>query len=212
MDAFIPGASAPLQAAKPAVFQFGSTEVRTVDRDGQVWFVAGDVAKALNYADAVQMTRVLDEDEKGLHTMQTLGGNQQVVVLSESGLYHALLKSRKPEARPFRRWVTQEVLPAIRRNGTSSVADAQIPDAFQKTRYLLTVYADGRSQITPLPQDAAVLSAKNKTSMSTLMREFIPSEILPDLMHIGLDRLARMAERGRNVPVCATPADKEVEP
>ncbi|ACK79363.1 Bro-N domain-containing protein [Acidithiobacillus ferrooxidans] len=211
MDTHTPGASAPVQAAKSAVFQFHSTEVRTVDRDGQVWF-AGDVAKALNYADAVQMTRVLDEDEKGLHTMQTLGGNQQVVVLSESGLYHALLKSRKPEARPFRRWVTAEVLPAIRRNGTSSVAAAQIPDALQKTRYLLTVYADGRSQITPLPQDAAVLSAKNKISMSTLMREFIPSEILPDLMHIGLDRLARMAEQGRNVPVCATPVDKEVEP
>ena len=208
MDTHTSGASAPMQ---PAIFQFQSGEVRTVDRDGQVWFVAGDVAKALNYNETKDMTRFLDDDEKGAHIVPTLGGPQQITILSESGLYHALLKSRKPEARPFRRWVTQEVLPAIRRNSTSSVADAQVPDALQKTRYLFTVYADGRSQITPLPQDAAVLSTKNKTSMVTLMREFIPGEMLPDLIHIGLDRLARMAERSRNAPVCATPVDKEVE-
>ncbi len=217
MDTFNPGASAPMQATQPAVFQFHSTTVRTVDRDGQIWFVADDVAKALGYRESRDMTRVLDEDEAAPHTMRIRSENgtlqtREVTILSESGLYHALLKSREPEARHFRRWVTQEVLPAIRRNSTSSVADAQIPDALQKTRYLLTVYADGRSQITPLPQDAAVLSAKNKASMSTLMREFIPGEMLPDLMHIGLDRLARMVARGRNVPVCATPVDKEVEP
>ena len=103
--------------SRVASFSFKNIQVRTVDRDGQVWFVAGDVAKALGYADAVQMTRVLDEDEKGLHNVQTLGGKQQIVILSESGLYHALLKSRKPEARPFRKWVTAEVLPAIRKQG-----------------------------------------------------------------------------------------------
>ena len=216
MDTHTPGASAPVQALSPAIFQFHSTTVRTVDRDGQVWFVAGDVAKALGYADAIHLTRVLDEDEAALHNVEIRSENgtlqtREVTILSESGLYHALLKSRKPQARPFRRWVTQEVLPAIRRNGTSSVADAQIPDALQKTRYLLTVYADGCSQITPLSQDAAVLSATNNVSMATLMREFIPGEMLPDLMRIGLDRLARMAERGRNAPVRAIPVDKEVE-
>ena len=110
-----PGASA--QATQPTVFQFQSIEVRTVDRDGQIWFVASDVAKALGYADAIHLSRVLDEDEKGLHIVETLGGDQQVTIISESGLYHALLKSRKPQARPFRRWVTEEVLPTIRRTG-----------------------------------------------------------------------------------------------
>jgi len=110
-----PGASA--QATQPTVFQFQSIEVRTVDRDDQIWFVADDVAQALSYRTAKDMTRVLDVDEKGTHNMRTLGGDQQVTILSESGLYHALLKSRKPQARPFRRWVTEEVLPAIRRTG-----------------------------------------------------------------------------------------------
>jgi Prophage antirepressor len=107
----------PKKDSVPAVFLFQSTEVRAVDRDGQIWFVASDVAKALGYRDAMNMTRVLDPDEKGTHIMSTLGGDQQVAIISESGLFHALLKSRKREAKPFRRWVTQEVLPEIRRTG-----------------------------------------------------------------------------------------------
>jgi prophage antirepressor-like protein len=198
MDTHIPGASAPMQAAQPAIFQFHSVEVRTINRDGQVWFVAGDVAKALGYADAVQMTRVLDEDEAALHNMQIRSENgtiqtREVTILSESGLYHALLKSRKPEAKPFRKWVTTEVLPSIRRNGSFSSAGAQIPAELQKSRFLLTVYPDGRSDVITLPHDAAILSPTSKVSMSTLMREFVPVKLLPELMHIGLERIAKLA-------------------
>ena len=210
MDTHTPGASAPIRATQPAIFQFGSTEVRTVDRDGQVWFVADDVAKALAYRSAYDIARVLDEDEKDTHIMRTLGGDQQVTIISESGLYHALLKSRKPQARPFRRWVTQEVLPAIRRSGSFSGTATQI--LMQQDRFLLIFNGEGRPQITPLPHNVSILSATDKISMSTLMREHIPGEMLPDLMRIGLDRLARMAERGRNAPVRANPIDKEVKP
>ncbi len=109
-------------ASAPVVFHFNTLEVRTIDRDGQIWFVAGDVAQVLGYADAKQMTRWLDEDEAALHNVQTRSENgtvqsREVTIISESGLYHALLKSRKPEPKPFRRWVTQEVLPAIRQHG-----------------------------------------------------------------------------------------------
>ena len=194
MDTSIPGASAPEQALAPVIFRFNTIEVRTVDINGQVWFIAGDIAKALDYADAVQMTRVLDEDEKGLHTMQTLGGDQQVTIISESGLYHALLKSRKPQARPFRRWVTQEVLPAIRRSGSYSNADRGIPNLTQQGRFLLTIFEEGGPQLTPLAKDVCLLSATNKGSMATLMREFIPDEMLADIIRVGIDRLARMAE------------------
>ncbi len=215
MDTHAPGASAPMQAVLPATFQFHSIEVRTVNRDGQVWFVAGDVAKALNYADAVQMTRVLDEDEAALHTVQSRSENgtlqtREVTIISESGLYHALLKSRKREAKPFRKWVTAEVLPAIRRSGSFSDTATQIP--MQQDRFLLIFNVEGRPQITPLPHNVSILSATDKISMSTLMREYIPGEMLPDLMRIGLDRLAKMAERGRNAPVRANPIDKEVKP
>lgn len=100
-----------------AVFNFKSTEVRTIEKDGLIWFVASDIAKALDYAEAKDMTRALDEDEKGRHIVPTPSGDQEMIVINESGMYHAILKSRKPEAQPFRKWVTSEVLPSIRKSG-----------------------------------------------------------------------------------------------
>ena len=82
-----------------SVFNFRSTEVRTVVIDGEVWFVASDVAKALQYRDARDMTRLLDSDEKGTHIVRTPSGDQEMIVINESGMYHAVLKSRKPEAK-----------------------------------------------------------------------------------------------------------------
>jgi prophage antirepressor-like protein len=105
-----------------SVFNFRTTEVRTVAINGEVWFVASDIAKALDYAEAKDMTRVLDEDEKGRHIVPTPSGEQEMIVINESGMYHAVLKSRKPEAKPFRKWVTSEVLPAIRKTGKYEAA------------------------------------------------------------------------------------------
>lgn len=101
----------------PTIFNFRTTEVRTIVLDSEAWFIASDVAKALAYSDARHMTRVLDDDEQGLQIVETLGGPQELSIINESGLYHAVLKSRKPEAKPFRKWVTSEVLPAIRKTG-----------------------------------------------------------------------------------------------
>lgn len=100
-----------------SVFNFNQNEVRTVVRDdGELWFVASDVANALDYPSAPQMTRNLDDDEKGMHNLYTLGGSQQMLIINESGIYSAILKSRKPEAKQFKKWVTSEVLPSIRKN------------------------------------------------------------------------------------------------
>ncbi|MCQ4143241.1 BRO family protein [Vogesella sp. AC12] len=107
-----------LGSSAPAVFSFGSFDVRTFDREGEVWFVASDVAAALDYRNAPDMTRSLDEDEKGTHIVRTPGGEQTLVIINESGMYSAILKSRKPEAKPFKRWVTHEVLPSLRKSGS----------------------------------------------------------------------------------------------
>ncbi|MBU2766668.1 hypothetical protein HAP94_10775 [Acidithiobacillus ferrivorans] len=113
-------------------YRFGDHEVRTVVKsNGEVWFVATDVAEVLGYRDAKNMVRWLDDDEKGTHILSTLssdpkkrgGGRQELSIISESGLYHAILKSRRHEAKPFRRWVTEEVLPTIRRTGSYHAPD-----------------------------------------------------------------------------------------
>lgn len=99
-----------------AVFNFEQRNIRAiVGDDGEPWFVAADVCDALSINTA--QIRRLDEDEKGLRTIQTPGGAQQMAIINESGLYSLILTSRKPEAKRFKKWVTSEVLPAIRRTG-----------------------------------------------------------------------------------------------
>ncbi|MCF5179636.1 phage antirepressor protein [Pseudomonas syringae] len=98
-------------------FRFETKEVRTLLINDQPWFVANDVSEVLLYSEASAMTRHLDDDEKGLSIVQTLGGEQEMLVINESGLYSAILRSRKAEAKRFKKWVTAEVLPAIRQAG-----------------------------------------------------------------------------------------------
>ena len=99
------------------VFDFKETPVRVVERDGQPWFCAVDVCRVLGIARTDRAVSRLHEDEKGAHTMSTLGGEQKLTCVSESGLYALIFTSRKPIAQEFRRWVTGEVLPAIRKTG-----------------------------------------------------------------------------------------------
>lgn len=95
--------------------EFGA--VRVVDMNGEPWFVARDVCECLELGNPRTSIALLDEDEKGVHTMDTPGGAQEMSIVSEAGLYSLILRSRKPEAKAFKRWITHEVLPAIRKHG-----------------------------------------------------------------------------------------------
>jgi prophage antirepressor-like protein len=94
------------------------TPVRLLDRDGEAWFVLNDVCQALNLVNPRRAAQRLDDDEKGVTSKNTLGGQQLLTVINEAGLYSLILTSRKAEARRFKRWVTHEVLPTLRRTGT----------------------------------------------------------------------------------------------
>ena len=91
--------------------------VRIVEHDGEPWFVAKDVCGILSLANPRSSMALLDADEKGVHTMDTPSGEQEMTVVSEAGLYSLILRSRKSEAKAFKRWVTHEVLPSIRKTG-----------------------------------------------------------------------------------------------
>ena len=108
-----------------AIFCYKSMPVRTVEVDGEVWFIAADIADILEMRDAFNATRELDEDEKGTQKVSTPGGVQDMTIINEAGLYTLLMRSNKPEAKPFRRWVTHEVLPSIRKTGSYSVPVAR---------------------------------------------------------------------------------------
>lgn len=92
-------------------------QIRVIDRDGEPWFIAVDVCKALELGNSRQAIARLDDDEKGVISIDTPGGPQEMSVINEPGLYSLVLGSRKPEAKTFKRWVTHEVLPSIRQNG-----------------------------------------------------------------------------------------------
>lgn len=108
-------------------FKFDQREVRTLLINDQPWFVAADVASALRYLSAKDMTRNLDDDEKGGQIVPTPGGHQEMTVINESGLYSAILRSRKSEAKRFKKWVTAEVLPAIRKHGRYEDEQRKMP-------------------------------------------------------------------------------------
>ena len=102
-------------------FNFDQYQIRTLQHDdGEVWFVAQDVCEALEHSDTSMAVRRLDADEKGTSIVCTPSGDQQMLIISESGLYSLILTSRKPEAKRFKKWVTSEVLPSIRKTGTYS--------------------------------------------------------------------------------------------
>ena len=95
--------------------EFG--KVRVVDRNGAPWFVAKDVCECLELGNPRSSLALLDEDEKGVHSVDTPGGPQEMTIVSEPGLYSLILRSRKPEAKAFKRWVTHDILPSIRKTG-----------------------------------------------------------------------------------------------
>jgi prophage antirepressor-like protein len=92
-------------------------QFRTLDIDGEPWFVLSDVCRELEIGNTSDAARRLDDDEKGVATIDTLGGSQRTTIINESGLYNLILNSRKPAAKKFKKWVTSEVLPSIRKMG-----------------------------------------------------------------------------------------------
>ncbi len=99
-------------------FDFEGRPVRVVtDAQGEPWFVAADVCAALHLPETHKAVARLDDDEKARNSIPTPGGEQEMTVVNEPGLYSLVLGSRKPEAKRFKRWVTHEVLPAIRKTG-----------------------------------------------------------------------------------------------
>lgn len=98
-------------------FSFESSSIRTLGDAISPLFVAADVAAILGYGSTKDATRILDDDEKQTVSIDTNGGKQSMTAVTESGLYAMIFKSKRPEAKRFRKWVTSEVLPAIRKTG-----------------------------------------------------------------------------------------------
>ena len=106
------------------IFTYEGAQVRTLNRDGKPWFVGKDVATLLGYGNTRDaLAKRVDDEDKGVANCDTLGGAQEMVIINESGLYSLILSSKLPTAKAFKRWVTNEVLPTIRKHGLYATPD-----------------------------------------------------------------------------------------
>lgn len=144
-----------INISQPQAFQFDTWQVRVLNRDGDPWFVLKDVCEALGIANPSMVADRLEEDEKMTlslaegHSGQR-GGAQSVRIISESGLYSVILRSDKPEAKAFRKWITSEVLPSIRKHGvyaTPETIDKIIADPDFGIRLLSTLKEERSARI-----------------------------------------------------------------
>lgn len=119
------------QHINPLLFE-GEHLVRTVEKEGELWFVGLDVCRCLGIKNNRDAVEKLDEDEKGVVNADTPGGVQELTVVSEAGVYRLVFSSRRPEAERFKRWLAHEVIPAIRKTGSyGKEADILPPPAME---------------------------------------------------------------------------------
>ncbi len=116
------------------VFDFEDNAVRVIEKDGEPWFVAADVARVLDIQNIRQNLNDLDDDEAGVYNTYIRSANgveqkRQLNIINESGLYNLIFRSRKPEAKKFRKWVTAEVLPSIRKTGMYIAPEVDVKSA-----------------------------------------------------------------------------------
>lgn len=138
-------------------FTYNAQPVRVVTIDGEPWFVLADLCKVLDLAKPSRVAMRIADDMKGAHLMSTPGGDQEMTIVSEAGMYEVIIRSDKPEAAAFRRWVTSEVLPSIRKHG-GYLTDQKIEDILDnpdtiielatKVKETTIVHSDGHVSIS----------------------------------------------------------------
>lgn len=150
------------------IFNYQDAQVRTILKDGEPWFVAADVCRVLEIIKHRDAVARLEEDERGSVLVDTLGGPQEMAAINESGLYSLIMVSRKPEAKAFKRWITHDVLPSIRKTGGYSL---QLPKTYSEALRMLADSVE-REEINRPKVEAfnTFLGAKNSQTMNEVSK------------------------------------------
>lgn len=160
------------------IFNYREIPVRTLLLDGEPWWVLGDVCRVLDLGSPHKVADRLDPDEKGRNTIPTPGGNQNMAVINEPGLYKVILQSRKPEAREFSRWVTHEVLPTIRKTGHYGEA-APVEET--------TVALVNHETLTKCASIMASCLEPNRSYVLNILRHIVPDIDQPATVTVRVD-------------------------
>lgn len=184
------------QAAGLQVFynESENVSIRTTMIDDEPWFVAKDVCMLLDLSNPRDiLAKVLDDDEKGVDTIYTPGGKQQMSIINESGLYHLIFVSRKPEAKTIRRWVTGTVLPSIRRTGSYTVGSQ--PE--ERTRLPLprfrAYFKEWKESLTPYirRKDLEVVAETEEVTLAHVMKVWAGTSVSRKVAK-GITQMAKL--------------------
>jgi len=184
-----------------AQFQFKNHSVNVItDEDGELWFIAKEIADVLDYSDAYEMTKRLDDDEKSNRQIAGLGspsGGRGVLVINEAGMYSAVLGSNKPEAKAFKRWVTHEVLPSIRKHGSYSAQPGAHQTTIQVSEYVELLKCSAKLEAMKAENHKADYCAQ--VALSLLDSGLNHKEIaaIAGITPEAVDYFAKLAEEGR---------------
>ena len=146
------------------IFKYNDSEVRTAYLDGEPWFVGKDVAEVLGYSNTRDaLDRHVDAEDRRVSGITTSGGLQNMAVINESGLYSLILSSKLPTAKEFKRWVTSEVLPSIRKNGGYIAGQEHLTETELLAKALVVAQrtlADRDKRLAELTVQAAIMQPK----------------------------------------------------
>ncbi len=164
------------------IFNYRGRNVRTLTIDDEPWFVGKDVAEVLGYSNTRKAIQDhVDEEDKGVTICDTLGGKQELTIINESGLYSLILSSKLPSAKEFKRWVTHEVLPSIRKTGSYSIPSCSPYRELTTDDYLraASIVATCRKGRLPLVVD---LIKKGGIEVEQFSRKSLPSDTFDGAM------------------------------
>lgn len=180
-------------AAQPHIFPGTGDEVRTVvdSASGDPWFVAADVAAVLGIVNIHSSLVGLDADEKALHSTETPGGQQHLAVVNEAGLYSLIFRSRKAEAKAFKRWVTHEVLPAIRKTGQYVAVPGTYAEALRVAADAVELAESARVELAIAAPKVEAFDTYLSASGKYLVGEVAKMLAVPDMGPVKLHSFLR---------------------
>lgn len=192
-----------MESKELKVFNYLNNDVRVVTKEGEPWFVAADVCKVLEIDQVTNAIRKLDDDEKKATLISIKGGNgavstKEVNIVSEPGLYSLVLGSRKPEAKAFKRWVTHEVIPTIRKHGVY-MTDRAIEQTIQDPDYIIGIVQalkQEKQQRLALEAEKAVMLPKAEYCDAVLLSEsLIATNVIAKDYGMSATTFNKMLER-----------------
>lgn len=182
-------------------FNFDDHPVRVLMQSGEPWFVAKDLCAVLHIVNSRSALTALDRSEKGVGSIDTLGGKQHVAIINESGMWTLILRCRdavNPGTVPYRvrRWVTGDVLPSIRKTGSYG-AQQSAEELLKHSRWILSFDDKCRAMLVPIPERCCVVDPNDLGNLQTVISEYVRPDHLVQVAQTAINRAAPRAANCR---------------